>query len=56
MKKTAKTFASKFACGSSVSKNAEGKDEIVVQGEFAVEIAELLESMFPQVRTAIVID
>ncbi|KAI9018283.1 eukaryotic translation initiation factor 1-like protein [Hyaloraphidium curvatum] len=49
LKKAAKTFANKFACGSSVTKNAEGKDEIVVQGEFAVEIAEMLEDLYSNV-------
>lgn len=33
MKKLAKTFASKFATGCSVSKNAEKKEEIVLQGD-----------------------
>lgn len=33
MKKLAKTFASKFATGCSVTKNAEKKEEIVVQGD-----------------------
>ncbi|CAL9731449.1 hypothetical protein MOUN0_L09142 [Monosporozyma unispora] len=33
MKKLAKTFASKFATGCSVSKNAEKKEEIIIQGD-----------------------
>ncbi|CCH62526.1 hypothetical protein TBLA_0H02420 [Henningerozyma blattae CBS 6284] len=33
MKKLAKTFASKFATGCAVSKNAEKKDDIVIQGD-----------------------
>lgn len=33
MKKVAKTFASKFATGCSVSRNAEKKEEIVIQGD-----------------------
>ncbi|KAH3676377.1 hypothetical protein WICMUC_002008 [Wickerhamomyces mucosus] len=33
MKKLAKTFASKFATGCSVTKNAEKKEEIIVQGD-----------------------
>lgn len=53
MKKTAKTFASKFACGSSVTKNAEGKDEIVVQGEFAFEIAEMLVDLYSSVGSCV---
>lgn len=42
MKKIAKQFASKFATGSSVSKNAEKKDEIVIQGDVANEVEEYL--------------
>ncbi|CEP62667.1 Tma22p LALA0_S06e00914g [Lachancea lanzarotensis] len=38
MKKLAKTFASKFATGCSVSKNAEKKEEIVIQGDLADEV------------------
>lgn len=38
MKKLAKTFASKFATGCSVTKNAEKKEEIVVQGDVAEDI------------------
>lgn len=38
MKKLAKTFASKFATGCSVSKNAEKKDEIVIQGDVMEEV------------------
>ncbi|ODV93861.1 hypothetical protein PACTADRAFT_4760 [Pachysolen tannophilus NRRL Y-2460] len=33
MKKLAKTFASKFATGASVTKNAEKKEEIIIQGD-----------------------
>ena len=36
--------ASKFATGASVTKNAQGQDEIVVQGDVADEILEMLES------------
>ncbi|AET41195.1 Tma22p Ecym_7369 [Eremothecium cymbalariae DBVPG len=35
MKKLAKTFASKFATGCSVSKNIEKKEEVIVQGDIA---------------------
>ncbi|KAH3666960.1 hypothetical protein OGAPHI_003410 [Ogataea philodendri] len=38
MKKMAKTFASKFATGASVSKNAEKKDEVVIQGDVGDEV------------------
>jgi density-regulated protein len=34
LKKAAKLFAQKFATGSSVTKNAQGLDEIVVQVRF----------------------
>lgn len=42
MKKAAKMFANKFACGSSVAKNNQGLDEIVVQGDFSEEIHRLI--------------
>ncbi|TPX35532.1 hypothetical protein SmJEL517_g02140 [Synchytrium microbalum] len=42
LKKAAKAFATKFACGSSVTKNAEGKDEIVVQGDVQDDIYEYI--------------
>lgn len=44
MKKLAKTFASKFATGCSVSKNAEKKEEIVIQGD----VIESVESYIQQ--------
>lgn len=48
LKKTAKTFASKFATGSSVSKNAEKKDEIVIQGDVAEEVEDYLNTLMKQ--------
>ncbi|GFZ43399.1 Translation machinery-associated protein 22 [Saitozyma sp. JCM 24511] len=42
LKKVAKFFAGKFATGSSVSKNPQGEDEIVVQGDVGDEIVEML--------------
>lgn len=33
LKKAAKLFAGRFATGSSVSKNPQGEDEIVIQGD-----------------------
>lgn len=45
MKKLAKTFASKFATGCSVSKNAEKKEEIVVQGDVAEEVEAYIHSL-----------
>lgn len=43
LKKAAKQFASKFATGSSVSKNALGADEIVIQGDVSDEVFEMIE-------------
>ncbi|KAJ3120229.1 Translation machinery-associated protein 22 [Nowakowskiella sp. JEL0407] len=42
LKKAAKQFANKYACGSSVTKNAAGADEIVVQGDFMDDIVTLI--------------
>ncbi|KAI5955305.1 TMA22 [Candida jiufengensis] len=47
-KKLAKTFASKFATGTSVIKNAEKKDEILVQGDVSDEAKEYIESLLKQ--------
>lgn len=48
LKKIAKVFASKFATGSSVSKNAEKKDEIVIQGDVANEVEEYLNGLMKE--------
>ncbi|KAK9761872.1 Translation machinery-associated protein 22, variant 2 [Basidiobolus ranarum] len=42
LKKAAKMLANRFACGSSVAKNKQGLDEIVVQGDFSEEIRDLI--------------
>lgn len=42
LKKAAKFFATKFATGASVSKNPQGLDEIVVQGDVTEEIIDLI--------------
>lgn len=42
LKKAAKQFSSKFATGSSVTKNLQGQDEIVVQGDVSDEIIEMI--------------
>ena len=42
LKKAAKLFAQKFATGSSVTKNAQGLDEIVVQGDVSDEIMDMI--------------
>ncbi|KAG6373899.1 eukaryotic translation initiation factor 1-like protein [Boletus reticuloceps] len=44
LKKAAKFLAQKFATGASVTKNAQGQDEIVVQGDVAEEVLELIEN------------
>jgi len=43
LKKAAKQLAGRFATGASVTKNAQGFDEIVVQGDVSDEIMEMLE-------------
>ncbi|KAJ7100859.1 translation initiation factor SUI1 [Mycena belliarum] len=43
LKKAAKQFASKFATGASVTKNAQGLEEIVVSGDVSDEILEMIE-------------
>ncbi|KAI8080813.1 translation initiation factor SUI1 [Gilbertella persicaria] len=47
IKKAAKMFANRFACGSSVAKNNQGQDEIVVQGDFSDDIHELILTNWP---------
>ncbi|KAL8281543.1 hypothetical protein RQP46_006227 [Phenoliferia psychrophenolica] len=42
LKKAAKLFANKFATGASVTKNASGDDEIVIQGDVADEVEEMI--------------
>lgn len=43
LKKAAKFFAQKFATGASVTKNQQGQDEIVVQGDVSDDILEMIE-------------
>lgn len=38
LKKAAKFFAQRFATGSSVSKNNQGEEEVVIQGDVAEEV------------------
>ncbi|KAJ1921774.1 Translation machinery-associated protein 22 [Mycoemilia scoparia] len=49
LKKVAKQLANHFACGGSVSKNPQGLDEIVVQGDFSQEIRDIIVKKYPQV-------
>lgn len=48
MKKLSKTFASKFATGASVTKNAEKKDEIIVQGDVSDEARAYIEKLLEE--------
>lgn len=48
MKKLAKTFASKFATGCSVSKNAEKKEEIVIQGDVLEDVEAYIHSLLKE--------
>ncbi|EMD40297.1 hypothetical protein CERSUDRAFT_79971 [Gelatoporia subvermispora B] len=43
LKKAAKLFAQKFATGASVTKNLQGQEEIVVQGDVSGDIVEMIE-------------
>lgn len=43
LKKAAKQLAGRFATGASVTKNAQLQDEIVVQGDVAEEVVEMIE-------------
>ncbi|RKP09020.1 translation initiation factor SUI1, partial [Thamnocephalis sphaerospora] len=54
LKKAAKMFANKFACGSSVTKNNQGNDEIVVQGDVTDEVRELILSTWSKVTEDVV--
>lgn len=49
LKKAAKMFANRFACGSSVAKNNQNQDEIVVQGDFSDDILKLILTNWPNV-------
>lgn len=50
LKKAAKLFANKFACGASVTKSVSlMKDEIVIQGDVQEEVCQLIISTWPQI-------
>ena len=49
LKKAAKLFANKFACGCSVTKNAAGKDEIVVQGDVMDQLLAMIPKEWPAI-------
>lgn len=50
LKKAAKQLASKFATGASVTKNAQGQEEIVVQGDVSDDILEMIEGQVGQLK------
>ncbi|KEI37711.1 uncharacterized protein L969DRAFT_65552 [Mixia osmundae IAM 14324] len=49
LKKASKLFANRFATGASVAKNAQGEDEIVIQGDVADEVEEMLLDTSPKI-------
>merc|ERR1712228_15475 len=53
LKKTAKMFGNKFACGASSNEKA---DEIIIQGDFIDECIELILSKFPQIEEDKIVD
>merc|ERR1711937_454253 len=53
LKKTAKLFGNKFACGSSSNEKA---DEIVIQGDFIDQVIDILEDKFPQIPSNKIFD
>ena len=42
LKKSAKSYASKFACGASVVKNPSNVEEIVIQGDVPERVSDLI--------------
>ncbi|ANB12451.1 Tma22p [Sugiyamaella lignohabitans] len=48
LKKLAKTFASKFATGASVTKTPDGRDEIIIQGDVADEVEEYVQELLEE--------
>ncbi|KAG0219616.1 translation initiation factor SUI1 [Mortierella sp. GBAus27b] len=49
LKAASKVFATKLACGASVTKNNQGNDEIVVQGDVSDDIYDTIVQSWPQV-------
>lgn len=49
LKKAAKDFGKKFACGSSVIKGTNGQDEIVLQGDLSDGIMDYIGEKYPDV-------
>lgn len=48
MKKLSKTFASRFATGASVTKSADGKDELVIQGDVGDEVEQYISDLLEE--------
>ena len=48
-------FANRFACGSSVAKNNQNQDEIVVQGDFSDELLKMILSNWTNVSISSVV-
>lgn len=55
LKKAAKKFAGKYACGSSVVKDNAGYEEIDIQGDFVDDLKDYIPKEFPEVNNTIVI-
>ncbi|OMJ27186.1 Translation machinery-associated protein 22 [Smittium culicis] len=49
LKKMSKMFSGHFACGSSVSKNVLGQEEITIQGDFSDEVIAILHKNHPEI-------
>ena len=50
LKKVAKKFAGKYACGSSVVKDNNGYDEIDIQGDFVDDLMDYIPKEFPEIK------
>lgn len=48
MKKLSKTFSSRFATGASVTKSADGKDELVIQGDVGDEVEQYISDLLQE--------
>jgi density-regulated protein DRP1 len=48
-KTATKVFSTRLACGSSVTKNNQGLDEIVVQGDVSEDIYDIILETWPEV-------
>jgi density-regulated protein DRP1 len=55
LKEAASTLGKKFGCGGTVGKTATGGQEVTIQGDFADELPELLESLYGVPEDAMVV-